>query len=717
MWCILAEQVWLDFLGIEETDNRPMPFVDAVPVEMWIATPLPYNDLSDKTANVTTPSAGVPTHPRFTRHGRSASEVIPPKTVLHRKDFEPLSPPLKNRAGTTAAFLSASSSDPNLRMGPSSGVPNGMCVGGLSPVYQPHMNGPHTSDPSLSEPASSDDVFHNCGPHLPGAPFEGTSEDSSNGTTTKPNQDLEEGFKANVCILIRVPECANVLLDHFQFVFLMRLHEMLVKLQEDLVNIETVPGLSDSEQNSPREETSSAVFFSIVAQGINVSIVLPPAPDNDMSHLDSHASQGTSRNASSLSSYADTGMMSDGTCQSSDSVESKSVDGSRNEKIPLSVDSNPRKGPVIGASDLPYRCRSAQSVSQTSGRASAASASDSDGWLVVGGPNNKCGESSVASRPGSTTSNTSCHVESASCKDSTNKEAVKDINDSGLVSIFFIEGEAVDVGIHIRGLSQVIKVVCPELRIEELGVVKFEKYLNRKTFKKSLTKSTFPPLSETTPMVRLRAEFGPSTGTNRPSAGKRGFAHVKIHGLDGTLLVSSLESLNECFEDEVVEPPMPFIVEVENSSVSITNDNPPRLLSAPLAIPVDLTINDISVQRTHDGAFHVSPTRHDYQMQEDHSDPVAMAVAREESITASQLSLSDSASVSSRADSLESEKQCLVAQMSVSRAALQSLQDERVALLKTIERLQQELSFSNREQDMLQEKMVNYQRGGRRGHR
>ena len=216
-------------------------------------------------------------------------------------------------------------------------------------------------------------------------------------------------------------------------------------------------------------------------------------------------------------------------------------------------------------------------------------------------------------------------------------------------------------------------------------------------------------------MMRMRMEFGPCAERYERTAAERGFMHIKVNGVNGSLLVSTLGNMAEWIEDEVVLPPMPFLVEVNNSRVSINNDLPPTLVSAPVPIPVDLTVENISVSRTHDGVLHIRPMSNESIVRE--SEQASVSITREESISASQLSLSDSASVSSRTESLENEKQSLVSQMAVSRAALQSLQEERDALLKTIERLQQELSFSNREQDLLQERMTSFQKGGRRGYR
>jgi len=495
---------------------------------------------------------------------------------------------------------------------------------------------------------------------------------------------------------------------------------MLIKLQEDLEKCKATQSNDVSSVNQPTDD-QPALYFSILAQGVDFNIVLPPAPDSDVSRLERHPSQNTSRNASSLSSYLDTGGVLDSGCQSPEVLDFKTPSRTDSEEAPRKDGSvsfenhNPKASQELTPSSRPS---SAQSVSHTSGRASAASAPDSDGWLVV-----PVGDKSTAglaqSRTDSNASNFSSQLDGSNLSKTTSsdKDCEKEHKERKMVSILSIGGEEVEVGIHLQGFDKVVKMICPEIKLEELGVINFEKYLNKKSFRRSLTKSTVPAqASEGAPMACMRAEFGPSAERNEPTAGERGFMHVKVNGVNGTLLVSTLSSLADCFEDEVLIPPMPFLVEVNNSRVSINNDLPPTLVSAPLAIPVDLSVENISVRRTHDGMFHIRPLSGD-DSQGRENEQAAMPMTRQESINASQLSLSDSASVCSRAESLENEKQCLVAQMAVSRATLQSLQDERDALLKTIERLQQELSFSNREQDLLQERMTTFQKGGRRGYR
>ena len=728
MWCLSAEQVWLDFLGIEEVKKRPMPFIDAVPVQIWIATPLPSN--GDNSTGVQsavrrTQSANRLHSPPL--HPRSSSELVSPK----RKASEPVLT-TKNRSHTTASSLLSTTSnglcnsDPSINPRTFEALASRSLEDGPPPAYEPR-NEPHKPAPVVREPPPAYETLTHNGPSLPGVPLEEAPplpekapipEDTLNGLSEAmghANQELNLESRADVSFLIHIPQCVSVQLDHFQFIFLLRLQEMLIKLQEDLEKCKATQSNDVCTLTQPSDD-QPALYFSILTQGMDFNIVLPPAPDSDVSRLERHPSQNTSRNASSLSSYLDTGGVLDSGCQSPEVLDFKTPSRTDSEEAPRKDGSvsfenhNPKASQELVPSSRPS---SAQSASHTSGRASAASAPDSDGWLVVPVSD----KSTTGLTQSRTDSDFSSQLDSNMSKTtSSDKDSEKEHKEPKMVSILSIGGEEVEVGIHFQGYDKVLKMISPEIKLEELGVINFEKYLNQKSFRRSLTKNTVRPTSEGAPMVYMRAEFGPSAERNEPTAGERGFMHVKVNGVNGTLLVSTLSSLADCVEDEVLIPPMPFLIEVNNSRVSINNDLPPTLVSAPLAIPVDLSVENISLRRTHDGVFHIKPLSGDDSLGRE-NDQVTMPMTRQESINASQLSLSDSASVCSRTESLENEKQCLVAQMAVSRATLQSLQDERDALLKTIERLQQELSFSNREQDLLQERMTSFQKGGRRGHR
>lgn len=734
VWCLTAEQVWLDFLGIDDFNNRPMPFMDAVPVHMWVATPVPTYNNSGTTieSHVRRTHSASSSPPGSPVHTRTSSDVISPR----RKGSEPLLSAKSQGNASCPTLVNSNAS--GLHNSVPSLMPNCEASYGLTPNNLPSQDGPPPAyEPEIGPqkpshagselPPPYETLTHN-EPILPGAsedeapplPEKGRLPEDLRSELTKTDcpshEDVETAPKADLSLLVHIPQCVNLQLDHFQFVFLLRLQEMLVKLQEDLERDKPTDS-NDSSDRRDSMECHPSVLFSILVREANINIVLPPAPDRDTSRLDRNPSQNTSRNASSLSSYLDTGIVPDSGCQSPEVGDFKSHSRTDSDGASLgrdgSLSSTEERISKAGQDQLlSSRPSSSQSAS---GRVSVSSATDPEGWLMVAGSENRSSSGLSKNRTEIDSSNFNSQVESTTSRDSNNREAGKESKEPKLVSVLSIGGEDIEVGIQFNGLDKDIKMVCPELKLEELGVIGFDKYLNQKSCKKQVSKTLLSPISEVSPMLRLRAEFGPSAERFEPTAGERGFAHIKVNGINGTLLVSTLGNLADCFEDEVLIPPMPFLVEVNNSAVSINNDLPPALISAPIAIPVDLSIENMSVRRSHTGVFHIRPMSSDSHSC--NSESASMPITRQESINVSQLSLSDSASVCSRAESLESEKQCLVAQMSVSRATLQALQDERDALLKTIERLQQELSFTNREQDLLQEKMTSFQRGGRKRYR
>ena len=284
-------------------------------------------------------------------------------------------------------------------------------------------------------------------------------------------------------------------------------------------------------------------------------------------------------------------------------------------------------------------------------------------------------------------------------------------------SIVTVQGSDIQLGVQMKGLHIAVKVAAQKLGLSEAGNVNLDKFINRKSAKTtSIPQPTpIPQTDSWTPMVCVRAEIGPMARRHDPVAEERGFAHVKLSDLVASLTISNAESLSDCFEDELLIPAMPFLVELRNSQVSVINDAPPRLLSVPPPIPINLGIQSITIRRNDDGSLNI------FGMQTDsNTDRRCVESPRQSSASASEISLSDGV-MSPKLDELDNENHRLSEQLAVTQTALRSVQEEREALLKTIERLQMELAISNREQEQLQEKLLvlTYPRGSspRKTHR
>ena len=647
-------------------------------------------------------------------------------------------------------------------------IPNGHCVRDVSqplvfdekpPPYEepspagegPNMNGlskyqncngvppsystvPQTMNgPNLSNGVRNGYTFHEPAEEAPPLPEKAPIPEATlkyfTGIADEKGQILksQDVQVADMTVLIAFHETVKVQLDHFQFVFLLRMQEMLTKLMEDIEK-----GRSKYEVKSAGSPTAPepAVTCHLLTKGAEVNIILPPTPEVNQTVGSCHG------NTSTASSYQDTGIVSDVGSESM-AVDSMSPDSlnTDDDKISDLPDDSTRYSETQVRNDTfttntdtistPVNFSHSDSVpvsdilsprtdaSGTSGRASVASDVSSEAWML-GAESERSSRADQSSRRNSEGSCASAGRESSL---SVTDDGVKKAKKYKKASIVTVQGSDIQLGVQMKGLHIAVKVAAQKLGLSEAGNVNLDKFINRKSAKTtSIPQPTpIPQTDSWTPMVCVRAEIGPMARRHDPVAEERGFAHVKLSDLVASLTISNAESLSDCFEDELLIPAMPFLVELRNSQVSVINDAPPRLLSVPPPIPINLGIQSITIRRNDDGSLNI------FGMQTDsNTDRRCVESPRQSSASASEISLSDGV-MSPKLDELDNENHRLSEQLAVTQTALRSVQEEREALLKTIERLQMELAISNREQEQLQEKLLvlTYPRGSspRKTHR
>ncbi|XP_031549188.1 UHRF1-binding protein 1-like isoform X1 [Actinia tenebrosa] len=785
VWCLSADQCWADFMGITNNKNRPMPFIEAIPLRLWVCTPLPKN-----TPEITPPSptqsddedprripqpSSVASSPGCVRSHLQTSAAIhisnsSPNLKHGSKDVNTLGNRIndikpKKELGISPPGTSSLPGSPRSRdvgFDPLTDMKRGrhendFIIGksfpvaslsknsqSLSSLSQEELNGgvdssSHGSDTRNSDggldqsipvaitnnkidttisgnenPKDSSRVT-NKGP--------GSSENFPHGGSNTTNEDapnLRKGFGsyssneeenlsdypmdlpkvADLSALAIIPAHFTVQFDHFQYIFLLRLQESLVKMQEEL-SAEARRHLSESTSTS--DVPSGNVTFSLLAKRGEVSLILPPGPE-----------LSNSRGNSSASSYLDPGFVSDGEPAlpdvATDGLDTRTDIISPSPKDeqnipPLNIQSKSSRADLLPFSN-------GTSGTGQIGRCSTSPMGDPSGWSQDGD------KVVTKARRGSDASTSSSLL--GTSVESSARSSARSMRSSRIVSIFTAEGTDLHLGIQMEGDDTTVKVTLQDLQVDEKGNHIFEKYLNQKSFKAPHESSTIVPhpLPTSPPSVSVRAEFGPGAERNTPSAGERGFAHVQLANMALSLSMSNMESLSECFDDEILYPKMPFYVELKSSSLCVRDDKPPRLLSAPPPLPLNVNLENISIFRNQEEVIHIKALNpppgisgaggSTTEVEEPFRGDLSRSLSRL-SRTTSDLSLAES--ISSRSDN-DSERECIKAQLSVSRAALHAVQDERQALLKTIERLQYELAMSNREQDRLQAKVIAYQSGG-----
>lgn len=741
-----VDQLWVDFLGITSNKNRPMPFVEAIPLRLWICTPM--TNVPIETSIQSSQSSLDYERDSYYRKGSVDSNPIPQPTSatsspgcqrahhvsipssVHASVSSPnLKTIPKDELGTTGGqveligsppVISSLPSSPRLRDSGFSSLseskvtsqsPSINCTSqnssnslhkvasGEVPVLQENSEDCVTLDQKSSHnsldgkmspmcifKARETEISNKAPGHIPNGGSnmsvnEGPNELRKAFGSFSSNEDdnigafpMDEFKVADMSVLAVVPVNVSAQLDHFQFIFLMRLQEMMVKLQEQLDQDRQnhiAVTCDKPSQSSPR------VTFSVLAKSAEVNIILPPSPDPALN----------SRGTSSTSSYLDPGFVSDNESASPEVLVDNIKDkpGSQTPDVKTSLSTNDVTSGIEGRGSALSMCES------------------TDGWLPQDGDKNAVANT----RRGSDASCSSSQL--GTSVDSRSRSSSRSARSGRIVSVFTAEGNDIHFGLLMDGDDMTVKLTSQEIKVDEKGNLNFEKYLNQKSFKPPQdSNTTVPrPLPSSPPMVNVRAEFGPGAERNTPSAGELGFAHVQMSNVGLSLLMSNIESLSECFDDEILLPKMPFYVEMKSSNICLKDDKPPRLLSTPTPLPLNVSLENISIFRNQNEVINIRALNASNDGTEPSvGEPVALHTSHQLSRTTSDLSLAES--MSSRSDN-DSERECLKAQLSVSRAALHAVQDERQALLKTIERLQYELSMSNREQDRLQAKVVAYQ--------
>ncbi len=197
-----------------------------------------------------------------------------------------------------------------------------------------------------------------------------------------------------------------------------------------------------------------------------------------------------------------------------------------------------------------------------------------------------------------------------------------------------------------------------------------------------------------------------------PGAAENGVAKIMLSDVLVPLLMSNVDGLLECVQDEVEIPPpfMPITVDIKNLRLDITSDTPPRLLSLPPALPLNVHIDQATITRAGDGEVQinvpkgpvVSATRQNlHRTHEGH------LVTSDEMIESLR---EESNEMTARVASIRSENVRLLNELQVSNEITESLESERDRLLVTVERLTDELVKSNREYDRMQEVVRHLQR-------
>ncbi|XP_052853202.1 bridge-like lipid transfer protein family member 3B isoform X4 [Drosophila gunungcola] len=84
-------------------------------------------------------------------------------------------------------------------------------------------------------------------------------------------------------------------------------------------------------------------------------------------------------------------------------------------------------------------------------------------------------------------------------------------------------------------------------------------------------------------------------------------AEIRVKDINMDLSMSTVIGLGDLAEDEVISPPMPVTVNLENVRINLLEDRPPVNITSPGPVPINLCIGRMRLERDQSGLLNIQP--------------------------------------------------------------------------------------------------------------
>ncbi|XP_055635192.1 bridge-like lipid transfer protein family member 3B [Toxorhynchites rutilus septentrionalis] len=662
VWCMKLDPIWVDFYGTRSVGlNRAIPFVDAVPVTIWL-------------------------------HGRSDDDFL----------SNHLTKPIKNDISSKR-----NSNNSNLINSSDSLI---LSVSNLKQSLE--------LDPMVSnlykESSDNGSIKRNSTCHHPliGDNVKKKLNDSEHRPINPPNDPVDSGADAtktaDLHIIAHVSNLVSVQIDHYQYLFLLRLAEELTELTTFLsldskrilqaANIEksiivgcVIPQVEVSlvmPSQTPGKESSGGDGESVLPDSASLgddlltngsgwpnsmdqtrnsnifsstdcpSPVATGVPDPQMAGLEFTNKSDILRHSVQIQSVPETSSdaISIETPSASSTIaakgqqqqaQAKGRGGGGSDSVSFSKDinyglSSMKKGfsNFMTSIDSALKTNMSDDMSDTLSVQSDLS-SDSENYLMMLGETEKtadCMDVMFKLNPFSNdTSMKVAPIELASevCEDPylTNMSSPSEPSEASslrrrdLVSMVTFRLTTVEVIRENVGNTSSIRLQVSAISCDECGAIPWDEFQNDQH--KAKTKfgtrcrawDIAPHNPGAPPCVAVRLEeeltlpadsFSVTDKKSIQSWFKRKL-NVEVKNINLQLSMSTVVGLGDLAEDEVIPTPIPMEVMLENVKINLIEDRPPVNITSPGSLPVNLAIGRMFITRDAAGVFYLQP--------QDKSDP------------------------------------------------------------------------------------------------
>ena len=171
---------------------------------------------------------------------------------------------------------------------------------------------------------------------------------------------------------------------------------------------------------------------------------------------------------------------------------------------------------------------------------------------------------------------------------------------------------------------------------------------------------------------------------------------IEVNSANLAFLSSSLTKVSEWAQDEIIPTPIPMVINVRNTSLQLTDDNPP-VPGCPQPPPVDFKVPELSLVRDSRGVFTVKSIPTDAKSEEVNN------CQDQETNTALELAMAEIRILRGKLaekEALLKDWEAKYKELSMNNGQatirLEGLQDEKKSLMDTLKYLQEELVKSGK---------------------